>query len=106
MSTSSTESIPARRSPSSTAIDPSLVAGTSVKAPPKVPTGVRAALTMTAYSTPITLRRGFGRQAQAHAERPQVPLAERLTVEAVALRAVLLDDVRRRERPHSARDVG
>src|ERR1700681_2157613 len=106
MSTSSTESMPARRSASSTAIDPSLVAGTSVNAPPKVPTGVRAALTMTASSMPITLLRAFGPQAQAHAERRPVPLAERLKIEAVSLRAVLLDDVRRGQRPHSAGDVG
>jgi hypothetical protein len=44
ISTSSTVSIPARRKASSTAIEPSLVAGTSTYAPPKVPTGVRTAL--------------------------------------------------------------
>src|ERR1700688_1480451 len=101
MSTSSTESMPARRSASSTAIDPSLVAGTSVKAPPKVPTAVRAALTMTASSMPVTLRRGFGRQVQAGAERDGVALADPRHVEAVPLRSVLLDDVGRRERPHA-----
>src|SRR4029077_2648320 len=106
ISTSSTVSMPARRSASSTAIDPSLVAGTSVNAPPKVPTGVRAALTMTASSMPITLRRAFGLQAQAHAERHPVALVKRLKIKAVALRAMLLDDVRRGERPHSAGDVG
>ena len=69
MSTSSTASMPARRSASSTAIDPSRVAGTSVNTPPKVPTGVRTALTMTASSMPLTLRPALRLHLQADAER-------------------------------------
>ncbi len=106
MSTSSTESMPARRSASSTAIEPSLVAGTSVNAPPKVPTGVRTALTMTASSMPLTLRPDVGAQVEAGAERLGIPFVERRKVEPVALRTALFNDVRRRERPHAARHVG
>ena len=96
---------PRGASASSTAIEPSLVAGTSVKTPPKVPTGVRTALTMTASSMPATLRRGFGRKAQAAAERRRVSSAERRRVEVVRLRSVLLHDVGRRERTHAPGDL-
>jgi hypothetical protein len=53
-STSSPE-IPARSSAARTACAPSSVAGTSLKAPAKLPTGVRTALTITASSitTPL-----------------------------------------------------
>src|ERR1017187_247053 len=105
MSTSSTESIPARRSASSTAIDPSLVAGTSVNTPPKVPTGVRTALTMTASSMPTTLRPAFGAHLQVGAEGRRIPLTKPDRVKTMPLRPVLLDDICRGDRPDPSGNV-
>src|SRR5437870_12388352 len=105
MSTSSGVSTPARRSASSTAVAPSLVAGTSTKAPLNVPTGVRTALTITASSMLVTLpgRDDPGRQRGAH--RGLVPDAELVACEPVTLRPTRLHGEGSEHCAHPPRDV-
>src|SRR5947209_5647773 len=100
MSTSSTLSTLARRSTSSIAIAPRRVAGTSANTPPNVPTGVRAALTMTASSMRVTLRREPDRLRQLGPEGRRVPRSERGGVEVVSLWPAVLYTEGGRERAH------